>query len=405
MNPTGAPGAPTVSEGSIAADVATVGRIGAVPSILEMVCSSTGLRFAAVARVTKNSWTACAVRDEIAFGLKPGGELEVKTTICDQIRDSGKAVVIDNVNEDPLFRDHHTPKQYGFQSYISTPIIRSNGEFFGTLCALDPLPVRLSDPKVIATFQLFSQLISLQLDVEERLQQSQQALMDEQQTAELREQFIAVLGHDLRNPLFSVTTGAFTLARMTLPEPAVTIVERIRRSGDRMAKLVDNILDFARGKLGGGLPIVKQADGHLEQALAHVVEELSAVHAGRRVDFQADLTVPVSCDSARIAQLLSNLLSNALTHGSADEPVQVTAHSDVDTFTLAVTNQGEPIPAATIERLFLPFSRLAGDKRPEGLGLGLYIASQIAIAHQGRLHVVSTTAGTTFTLKMPSTGA
>jgi signal transduction histidine kinase len=257
---------------------------------------------------------------------------------------------------------------------------------------------------VLATFQLFSQLISLQLDAEDRLQQSQQALLDEQETAELREQFIAVLGHDLRNPLFSVTTGAFALSRMPLPEQAVTVVERIKRSGDRMAKLVDNILDFARGKLGGGLPIVKQVDGHLEEALTHVVAELSAIHAGRRVHFQADVAAPVSCDSARIAQLLSNLLSNALTHGLADAPVRVTARSDRETFTLAVANQGEPIPPETVERLFLPFSRLAGDKRPEGLGLGLYIASQIAIAHQGRISVESTSEGTTFTFRMPTTG-
>jgi signal transduction histidine kinase len=388
---------------SVADDVAAVGRIGAVPSILQMVCRSTGMRFATVARVTEDTWTACAVRDEIDFGLQAGSELPLKTTICDEIRACGRAIIIDHVSEDPQFRTHHTPKLYGFQSYISVPIVRTNGEFFGTLCALDPLPAKVSDPKVVATFELFSQLISLQLDVEERIERSEAALLDEQQTAELREQFIAVLGHDLRTPLSSIAAGAQALEKMPLSGQASTIVARIRRSGDRMARLIENILDFARGRLGGGIPVVKQPDPQLPQALVHIIAELSAIHPDRKVDARIDIVKPVSCDSGRLAQLLANLLSNALVHGAVDEPVTVVARRDGDTFTLSVNNKGEPIPADTVERLFLPFSRGAGgERRQEGLGLGLYIASQIAQAHGGTLSVESNPAGTTFTLSMPA---
>ena len=90
-----------------------------------------------MARVTADRWVACAVRDEIAFGLLPGQELDVKTTICDEIRDSGRAVIIDHVEQDESFRDHHTPRMYGLQSYISMPIILPNGTFFDA-CAIDP---------------------------------------------------------------------------------------------------------------------------------------------------------------------------------------------------------------------------------------------------------------------------
>lgn len=387
---------------SIQADVEAIGRISAVPSILEMVCKSTGLRFAAIARVTESKWTACAVRDEIAFGLQPGGELDLKTTICLEVRGSGLPVVIDHVSRDPVFRDHHTPKLYGFQSYISAPIVRTNGEFFGTLCALDPLPVHLSDPRTLQTFQLFSQLISLQLDAEERFQQSERALLDQQETAELREQFIAVLGHDLRNPLFAVSAGAHVLSRMPLAADAKSLIERISRSADRMAKLVDNILDFARGRLGGGIPVVAVTDARLAESLTHVVAELTAVHPEQPVDLQLQLNAPVTCDASRIAQLFSNLLSNALTHGAPGQPVRVTARSDSEHFTLVVANKGTPISASTRENLFRPFSRPASDQRQEGLGLGLYIASQIARAHGGTLTVQSDEANTVFTLQIPS---
>lgn len=388
---------------SITADVDTVGRLGAVPSILQVVCSSTGLRFAAVARVTSTHWVACAVRDEIDFGLRPGDELELKTTICDEIRQSGKAVIIDNVSADPAFAEHHTPKQYGFKSYISTPIFRASGEFFGTLCALDPNPAKLNDPQIIKTFELFSQLIALQLDAEDHLQQSRAALLDAQQTAQLREQFIAVLGHDLRTPLSVVMSGAEVLLRLPLPDKAAPIAERILRSADRMAKLVDNILDFARGKLGSGISLHRQPCADLQQTLTHAVSELATLHPGRQIELTVSLTETVACDPGRITQLLSNLLANALTHGAELAPVRVDAHSGDGRFTLAVSNHGPVIAVDTLARLFLPFTRFNdGHRAGGGLGLGLYIASQIALAHGGTLSADSTPERTRFTLTMPS---
>src|ERR1700691_152090 len=100
-------------------DIAAVHSIKAIPAILDVVCRTTGMRFAAVARVTEDRWVACSVRDDIAFGLKPGGELKVETTLCHEIRQSGQAVIIDHVAEDGAYRTHHTPALYGFQSYIS----------------------------------------------------------------------------------------------------------------------------------------------------------------------------------------------------------------------------------------------------------------------------------------------
>lgn len=152
-------------------DAAAVARSGAVDKILQAACRLTGMGFAAVARVTADRWLACVVRDEIAFGLEPGGELDVLSTLCHEVGACGRTIVIDHVAEDPVYRDHHTPKQYGFQSYISTPILR-NGEFFGTLCAIDPEPARPSDPAITATFELFAELIGRHLEADTSLARS-----------------------------------------------------------------------------------------------------------------------------------------------------------------------------------------------------------------------------------------
>ena len=385
----------------IADDVDAVGRIAAVPLILETVCQITGLRFAAVARVTPNNWTACAVRDEISFGLRPGSELPVKTTLCDQVRECNEEVVIDDVSTDTQFGEHRTPKMYGFRSYISVPILRPNGEFFGTLCALDPLPARLSDPNVRTTFKLFAQLIGLQLEAADRVEKSREALLDAQATAQLREHFVAVLGHDIRSPLSAINMAAEVLQRQVKSPDALGLTQLIQRSVRRMVELVENTLDFARGRLGGGLPITPLEGIELGDALIQVIHELQSVNPRSHIDTRIEINTPVTCDPARIAQLLSNLLGNALTHGAQGEPVTVAANVRDSRFVLSVTNTGKPIPGDVAARMFEPYSRFAGGHRPQGLGLGLYIASQIALAHGGTLTVQAGSRDTTFTFEMP----
>lgn len=387
-------------DSTLARDVAAVAKIDAVPTLLEVVCRTTGLGFAAIARVTEHRWIACAVRDEIAFGLEPGGELEVATTICDEIRDSGKLVVIEDVASDGVYCNHPTPKRYGFRSYISVPIYRS-GQFFGTLCAIDPRPARLRKIETIGMFTLFANLIGFYLDSQEQLATSASALLNERQTATLREQFIAVLGHDLRNPLASIDATAKALRMMQISETTSGLALRIERSAARMAGLIDNMLDFARGRLGGGLELDKLGDARLEPVLEHVVAELQSAWPDRVIRLDTAMNGPVPCDSARIGQLLSNLLGNALTHGDPVAPVRVDARSDEKEFSLSVVNRGEVIPPDTIDRLFQPFWRGRSDSRKEGLGLGLFIASEIARAHQGALAVASSPDETRFTFRMP----
>lgn len=385
----------------VLADIAAVKQIAAVPTILEVVCRTTGMGFAAVARVTEDRWIACSVKDDIQFGLKAGGELQIETTICNEIRQHREAVIINNVAEDPAYCGHHTPAKYGFQSYISMPVILPNGSFFGTLCAIDPRPARLNTPEVIGMFKLFAELIAFHLDAVDRVESSYASLIDERENSELREQFIAVLGHDLRNPLAAINAGCRMLTRSASDENTVKIVGLIQNSVSRMSVLIDNVLDFARGRLGGGVVVTRNDATPLEPVFNQVIAELQAITPNRTIQAHFAIARPVGGDATRIGQLLSNLIGNALTYGAAQSPVQVYASTHDGTFELSVSNAGNPIPPATMERLFEPFTR--GDVQPhqKGLGLGLYIASQIARAHGGTLTAASSAEATVFTFRMP----
>jgi signal transduction histidine kinase len=355
--------------------------------------------FVAVARVTEGRWIACKVLDDIDFGLKPGGELVVETTICHEIRQSFEPVAIDNVAESPVYATHHTPLQYGFQSYISVPIVLKDGTFFGTLCAIDPRPAQVNNFKTLTMFRLFAEMIAQHLDAREHVVKIESQLQAELEIAEIREQFIAILGHDLRNPLASMVAGTRMLAKTALDDRAKSVVSLMLKSGERMASLVDNIMDFARGRLGGGISL-NRTEAPLQPALEQVVEEMRSVWTDREIIVDFDLSIPVKVDHSRLSQLFSNLLGNALTHGSPASPIIVTASSSSASIDLWISNSGQPITGEDIGRLFQPFTRpVEGSK--QGLGLGLYIASKIAEAHDGTLSVTSSPEETRFILNIP----
>ena len=382
------------------ADIDAVGAITVVPTILDVVCRLTGMGFAAVARVTSDRWIACSVKDDIQFGLKPGGELKVETTICHEIRQSGEAVVIDHVAENPAWRSHHTPAMYGFQSYISMPIFLRNGRFFGTLCAIDPRPARLENPEIMGTFRMFADLIAFHLEANDRLELSEANLLDERKTAELREQFIAVLGHDLRNPLAAIASGIRLLLKEAPSQKAADIARMMQASVGRMSALIGDVLDFARGRLGGGFTVNIEEE-NIVAVLTHVAGELSGEYPEREIDMQIAIGGPIHADRARIGQLFSNLLGNALVHGTSDKPITVRATTDDGIFELSVSNAGAEIPPLALAQLFKPFVRGAAAPNQQGLGLGLYIAAEIAKTHKGTIEAQSSPEETRFTFRMP----
>ena len=216
----------------------------------------------------------------------------------------------------------------------------------------------------------------------------------------MREQFIAVLGHDLRNPLASIAAGARLMLKANTPEDAVRLEAMMQSSVGRMAKMIESVMDLARGRLGGGISLSKTITA-IEPVLDQVVAELAAAHPEREIETEFELEIPVFCDANRIAQLFSNLLGNAISHGAPDRPVRVHATATGGVFELSVANGGAPIPEDARRRLFQPFYRGEAHLPSQGLGLGLYIAGEIAKAHGGTIKVDSSEAETRFTFRMP----
>ena len=374
--------------------------IGAVPKILETVAAMTGLGFVCIAHVTDDAWITCAVLDKLEFGLKPGDELDVTTTLCEEVRDTGRSVIIDHVAESTQYAGHHTPRIYGFQSYFSIPVFRTDGRYFGTLCGLDPKPIKLSDPVTVSTLHLFAELISKQLDAENRQQAARSDLSSERETAELREQFIAVLGHDLRTPLGSIALGADLLALKVADPALLPVVERIRRSARRMASLVDDVMDFTRGRMGSGIRLKLRRHDSVHLTLEQVIDEMRGLHPERVIAASIPDLLCLDCDPERLAQLLSNLLANALVHGNAGTPVHIDARHEDGKFVLSVSNEGQELPPEVIAQLFKPYWRATSRPGSEGLGLGLYIVDQIARAHGGKIDVTSSAGRTAFTFTL-----
>jgi hypothetical protein len=216
-----------------------------------------------------------------------------------------------------------------------------------------------------------------------------------------RDRFLGILGHDLRGPINAITVGASLLATNGLNEKQLGTVSRISSSVRRLNRMVSDLLDFSRGRLGDPMPIAAVA-ANLGQLVNEVVNEVQTANPLSIVDFDSNGDLEGYWDVERLKQVVSNLLLNAIHHGTGKE-VRVTATGAENSVVLAVHNEGPPISKALQATMFDP---LVQGKTPDparvGLGLGLYIVNEIVAAHHGKIVVTSTQkAGTTFSVRLP----
>jgi signal transduction histidine kinase len=232
-------------------------------------------------------------------------------------------------------------------------------------------------------------------------QQLAQQLEELTATLRLNELFMAVLGHDLRNPLSAILNSATLLERISKEDAVKQSAARMLGSGRRMSRMIDDVLDLTRARLGGGIPLRRQ-ETDLGQLAQRVIQEHQLACAEDRVETRHEGDLSGYWDPDRLAQVTSNLIGNAIEHGERKDPVEVIlAGSRADSVTLSVTNTGV-IPEDVLPHLFDPFrggQRHLG--RSDGLGLGLYIVQQIVLAHGGRVDVKTDDTRTTFVVEIP----
>ncbi len=220
-----------------------------------------------------------------------------------------------------------------------------------------------------------------------------------------RDLFLGVLSHDLRNPLGAIMMSAAVI--MTAEgqnSPQHRTAARILNAGTRMDRLIGDLVDFTRNRLGSGIPIVR-AEMDLGTLCRQTVDEITAFHPRRVVNFEASGDLHGRWDSGRLGQAVSNLCGNAAQHGSANAPIDVAARGEAERVVVTVHNAGSPIPPDRLEDIFDPFKQLEpGSTRPHdarSIGLGLYIVKAIVTAHDGTIDVESNERGTTFTVSLP----
>ncbi len=225
---------------------------------------------------------------------------------------------------------------------------------------------------------------------------------------ESKEMFLAILGHDLRTPLGAIHTSAmFILDLDELVEPHRTLMERIAQSASRTTRMVGDLLDFTRSRLGGGIPVVR-VETDLDRLVRDVVDEVRAAHPGCTIQVDTRGEQRGEWDQPRVAQALSNLIGNAVQHGEEGKPVTVELRGLDDEVAIRIHNAGVPIPQERLAGIFDPMKvrgtrqNQRGEAPTGSLGLGLYIAERIVTGHEGRIEVESSAfEGTTFTVCLP----
>ncbi len=406
---------------NLAKDIERVQQIPIIATILDVVCQTTGMGFAAVARVTEDRWIACNVRDDIQFGLAAGGELKIETTICNEIRYTHQAVVIDHVQKSEEFRSHHTPLLYGFQSYISFPIILKSGEFFGTICAIDPKPAQLNNSKVIDMFGLFADLISFHLQQIELLEQSQLAVqkLNRQLTDSVDEnrQYRHISNHSLQEPLRKLRIFGGMLIDATERNDVAKAKElalKINSGAEKFSVMIKDLSAFS--VIDDESKLVELVD--LNTLLADVQIQLSShikasnatIHVAALPTIQA---VPLQLDS-----LFYHLIHNAIKFSKKDVPPvitiscnelaqaqlsdQLSAEIGVNYIEIRIEDNGIGIEKSQLEKVFDIFSQVPHNKVSAGDGFGLAYCRKIIRNHSGLIKAQSEFGkGTTISVILP----
>jgi len=364
---------------SIVESLELLASLDSVAALLRVVCDISGLGVAIVAEVTEERWIACAVEDRVAFGLRPGVELDLTSTLCNHVRSSHDAVIISDVAHNPTYCDHPAPGLYGWKSYLSVPVFRPNGTFFGTLCAFDPQPApRLEQRAVIETLEGFARLLGELLAREEQRREETPGPRDEGDLQTLREQLLVLFEQELQPPLEALATS-------TLHADSAD-AQHWRAEARRLAERSAEAADFVRARLGHGLPLKPALVDGVNERLVELIATLQARFPDQA--FRSELPplpAALRLDLSRLLQAMAALLEQAASHGEASGEIVLRGLIAERSYQLEVESNAAALDPATLGQLFQPALIPVDTPQPDRLDLGLYLAREIARGHGGSL--------------------
>ncbi|MDQ7913659.1 GAF domain-containing protein [Pseudomonas sp. 102515] len=352
--------------------------LDSVAALLRVVCDVSGLGVATVAEVTEQRWIACAVEDRIAYGLQPGAELDLESTLCNHVRSSHDAVIISDVTQNPTYCDHPAPGLYGWKSYLSVPVFRPNGTFFGTLCAFDPQPAPLLEQRpVIATLDGFARLLGELLAREEQRREESPGARGDVDLTPLREQLLVLLEEDLQRPLQALAKNA--------PADA-SQAQRWQAEAQRLAERSAAAADFVRARLGHGLPLKPALVEGVNDRLQDLIARLQTRFPDQTLRSELPaLPAALRLDLPRLLQAVGALLEWVASRNPAGGTQLLRGVLDERCYRLAVESSTAVVDPATLNQVFQPLLTQADAGQPARLDLGCCLAQEIARGHGGSL--------------------
>ena len=352
--------------------------LDSVAALLRVVCDISGLGVATVAEVTEQRWIACAVEDRIAFGLQPGAELDLESTLCNHVRSSHDAVIISDVTQNPTYCDHPAPGLYGWKSYLSVPVFRPNGTFFGTLCAFDPQPApRLEQRPVIDTLDGFARLLGELLAREEQRREASPGARGDRDLTPLREQLLVLLEEDLQRPLQALAKEASADAAQA---------QRLQAEAQRLAERSAAAADFVRVRLGHGLPLKLTLVEGVNERLTNLLATLQARFPDQTLGSELpELPAAVRLDLPRLLQAMGALLEWVASRNPAGGTLLLRGELDERCYRLAVESRTAVVDPGSLSQVFQPALTEATPEQPARLELSLYLAQEVARGHGGSL--------------------
>lgn len=419
-------------------DINDISSLDIVPTMLNVLCQTTGLGFAAVARVTDEHWIICAANDTIDFGLGKGSQLDVTTTLCNELKVTAQPLVLCNVDDDAIYGTHKTPLTYGFKSYVSVPIFRKDGRYFGSLFAIDPQPKPFNTEAVSGMLTLFAQLISLNLSTNEQIKLNEiQYFKDrafinalevkaQERTKELRdnndalarsnkelEAFAYISSHDLQEPLRKIQTLSSMITEREsgrLSETGQDYFNRIRNAAGRMQSLINDLLAYSRVDMAER----SFKDTDLTEIVRQVREDLAEELQKHRAIIEVGEMCTLKLIPYQFRQLLQNLFTNSIKFANPTVAPHITIscrrvtaslpgyRKDTLFHQITVADNGIGFEQQYADKIFTLFQRLNDRKLYSGTGIGLAIVKKIVQNHHGYITASgSPNQGATFTIYLP----